>query len=98
MFPYSRIGDAPERIQVSTINLNDDWLNWKASAPIEVAAPAVSYEGADLPVIKSDAGLYYGKVRQLRDPYVYVEKNKWFLLYAAAGENSIAIGEIKISK
>lgn len=95
---YSRIGDAPERILLSTINLNDDWLNWKASTPIEVTAPATNYEGADLPVTKSDGGLYYGKVRQLRDPYVYVESNKWFLLYAAAGENSIVVGELKINK
>jgi len=95
---YSRIGDAPERILLSTINLNDDWLGWKASTPIEVTAPATNYEGGDLPVTKSDGGLYYGKVRQLRDPYVYVENNKWFLLYAAAGENSIAIGELKINK
>lgn len=94
---YSRIGDAPERILFSTINLNDDWLNWKASAPVEVAAPATNYEGADLPVSKSDAGLFYGKVRQLRDPYVFVENNKWYLLYAAAGENSIAIGELTIN-
>jgi len=92
---YSRIGDAPERILFSTINLNDDWLSWKGSAPIEVAAPATNYEGADLPISRSDAGLYYGKVRQLRDPYVYVENSKWYLLYAAAGENSIAIGELK---
>ncbi|MFT4153522.1 hypothetical protein [Parafilimonas sp.] len=95
---YSRIGDAPERILLSTINLDDDWLNWKASAPIEIAAPATAYEGADLPITKSKAGLYYGKVRQLRDPYVYAENNKWYLLYSAAGENAIAIGELKVSK
>ena len=95
---YSRIGDGPERILLSTINLNDDWLSWKASAPIEVAAPVTEYEGVNLPINKSESGLYYGAVRQLRDPYVYVENKKWYLLYAAAGENSIAIGELNINK
>ncbi len=95
---YSRIGDAPESIFFSTINLNDDWHNWKASTPVAVVAPATAYEGVDLPVEKSNAGLYYGRVRQLRDPYVFTENNKWYLLYSAAGENSIAIGELKISK
>ena len=93
---YSRIGDAPECILFSTINLNDDWHNWKASPPLAVVAPETAYEGVDLPVEKSNAGLYYGKVRQLRDPYLYVENNKWYLLYAAAGESAIAIGELKI--
>ena len=92
---YSRIGDAPERILFSKINLTEDWHNWKASTPVEVAAPTTEYEGADLPVTTSNAGLYYGKVRQLRDPYVYVEKGKWYLLYSTAGENAIAMGEIK---
>ncbi len=95
---YSRIGDAPERILLSTINLNDNWLDWKASAPIEVATPATEYEGVNLPIEKSNAGLYYGKVRQLRDPYVFTENNKWYLLYSAAGESAIAMGELKITK
>lgn len=93
---YSRIGDAPERILLSIINLTEDWHNWKASAPIEVAAPNTAYEGADLPITTSNSGLYYGKVRQLRDPYVYVENGKWFLLYSTAGENAIALGELHI--
>jgi hypothetical protein len=93
---YSRIGDAPERILLSKINLAEDWHSWKATAPIEVAAPQTAYEGADLPITTSNSGLYYGKVRQLRDPYVYVENGKWYLLYATAGENAIAIGALNV--
>lgn len=93
---YSRIGDAPERILLSKIDLTQDWHTWKASAAIEVAAPQTVYEGADLSVTASNAGLYYGKVRQLRDPYVYVENGKWYLLYATAGESAIAIGQLHI--
>lgn len=95
---YSRIGDAPERIVVSTIVLKDDWKTWTASAPIDIATPSEVYEGGDLPVAKSEPGLYYGKVRQLRDPFIYEEEGKWYLLYAAAGESSIVIGELHTKK
>jgi hypothetical protein len=91
---YSRIGDAPERILRTVILLNDDWNTWTASVPIDIAAPSENYEGVDLPVAKSVAGLYYGKVRQLRDPFVYEENGRQYLLYAAAGENAIVIGEL----
>lgn len=93
---YSRIGDKPERVLLSKITLLGSWLDWKATPPIEVAAPATDYEGVDLPVTESNAGLFYGKVRQLRDPYVYVENGKWYLLYSTAGESAIAIGELQI--
>jgi hypothetical protein len=91
---YSRVGDAPERIVESRILLNDDWNTWAASPPVDVAVPTEDYEGGNLPVTASVAGLFYGKVRQLRDPYVYVENGKWYLVYAAAGENSLVIGEL----
>jgi hypothetical protein len=92
---YSRIGDAPERILLSRIILNNDWKTWSPSKPVEIASPQTAYEGGNLPVIPSKAGLYYGKVRQLRDPYVFSEKGKLYLLYTVAGESGIAIGELK---
>jgi hypothetical protein len=92
---YSRIGDAPERIVLSKIALNGYWQTWTASAPTDIAAPAEQYEGVDLPIEPSAAGLYYGKVRQLRDPYLFEENKKWYLLYSAAGESSIVIGELR---
>jgi hypothetical protein len=33
-------------------------------------------------------------VRQLRDPFVYEENGRQYLLYAAAGENAIVIGQL----
>jgi hypothetical protein len=93
---YSRIGDAPERIVLSKIILNNDWNSWTASIPVDIATPTKDYEGGNLPVLKSEAGLYYGKARQLRDPYIFEEKGKWYLLYAAAGESSIVIGELHL--
>jgi len=93
---YSRVGDSPERILLSTIHLTDDWNNWTLSEPITVAEPQTDYEGANLPAGPSKPGLFYGLVRQLRDPYVYEEKGKWYLLYTAAGEHAIGIGELHL--
>ena len=33
---YTRIGDAPEHILMSTISLTNDWKNWVVSKPIEI--------------------------------------------------------------
>lgn len=95
---YSRVGDAPERILLSKIELTEDWNDWTPTEPVTVAEPKEAFEGADLPVEKSKAGLYYGKVRQLRDPYLFEENGRWYLLYSAAGENAIGIGELKVGK
>jgi len=91
---YSRVGDSPERILLSKIKLTDNWEDWTPTAPVTVAEPATDYEGADLPAEPSKGGLYYGRVRQLRDPYIFEEDNHWYLLYTTAGEHAIGIGEI----
>jgi hypothetical protein len=91
---YSRIGDSPERILLSRMTLNNNWNSWLPSAPVDIARPDENYEGGDLPISPSVTGSYYGRVRQLRDPCVYMEQGKWFLLYSAAGESSIVIGEL----
>ena len=93
---YSKVGDAPERIVLSKIILNNDWNTWTPSAPIDVAIPTEDYEGDDVPITPSKAGLFYGKTRQLRDPYVFEDAGKLYLLYSVAGESGIAIGELTI--
>lgn len=95
---YSRVGDKPEHIVLSKIKLTDDWKQWTATPSVDVILPEKEYEGAELPVTASKAGLFYGKTRELRDPALYVEGEKWYLLYSVAGEHGIAIGELKIKK
>lgn len=92
---FSRIGDAPEHLMVSEIKLDSDWKNWRASEPVTVLKPEESYEGVDLPVKISVGGLARGRVRELRDPAVYVEGDRKYLLYSVAGESGIAIAELK---
>ena len=92
---YTRVGDAPEHILLSKIKLTDNWNDWTPTKPVDIVAPEKDYEGADLPLTVSKYGMFYGKTRQLRDPAVYVEGSKWYLVYSVAGETGLAIGELK---
>ena len=91
---WTQVGDAPERILLSTIELGGDWMNWQASEPVEVLRPERSWEGADAPLEPSIRSVAYGMVNQLRDPAIYVEDERAYLLYAVAGESGIAIAAL----
>lgn len=91
---YSRIGDAPERIVVSYIDLTAEWRRWKASPPVTVIAPETEWEGGGMPLIPSKIDLAPGKVRQLRDPAIFRDAGQTYLLYSVAGESGIAIAKL----
>lgn len=92
---YSRTGDAPERIVVSSITLSNDWNEWNESNAIDVIQPEKEYEGIGFPNKPSQWG-QATNVRELRDPYVFEENGKTYLFYSIAGEMGIAMAEIKI--
>lgn len=91
---FSTIGDAPEKILLSTIALSGDWRGWKASQPVEVLAPHESYECANLPVKPSRAGESEGPENALRDPAVFSESRKVFLFYSVCGEQGIGGADV----
>jgi hypothetical protein len=91
---YTNAGDCPERILRSTIELSEDWTSWRASPPAVVLEPETEYEGGHLPLEPSRRGLVEGPVRQLRDPCVFREAERTYLLYSVAGESGIAIAEL----
>lgn len=91
---WTRVGDAPERIYASTVDLRPDWQRWRASAPVEVLRPERNWEGADLPVRPSHRSAINTEVNQLRDPAIFEEHGRTYLLYAVKGERGIAIGEL----
>jgi hypothetical protein len=93
---FTVVGDSPERIRLSTINLSDDWMNWTASDPIDVLTPALPWEGSEMPQQPSKRGLIDGMVNQLRDPAIYQEDERTYLLYSVAGESGIAIAELAL--
>lgn len=88
---YSMVGDCPERILCSSIDLSDNWDTWQASSPIDVLQPVEDWEGATLPLEPSIRGFAANPVNQLRDPAIYQEGNQHYLLYSFAGEQGIAM-------
>lgn len=95
---YTEAGEAPERILLSTVDLSADWRMWKASAPTEVLRPERSWEGAGLPVEPSRRGSIDVPVNQLRDPAVYEEDGRVYLLYSVAGERGIALARLELEE
>jgi hypothetical protein len=92
---YSRGGDTPEHILVSRVsNLDADWHGWVFSEPIPVLKPEYHWEGVDQPIEPSRFGAIYEPVHQLRDPAIFEEDDRLFLLYSTAGEQAIAIAEL----
>lgn len=91
---WTQVGDAPERILLSRIDISEPWESWRATDPIEVLRPEFDWEGADAPVEPSRRSVAYGMVNQLRDPAIFEEDGRTYLLYAVAGESGIAISEL----
>ena len=91
---WTQAGDAPERILLSTVDLAEDWTRWEETEPVEVLRAERAWEGAEAPVEPSLRGPVYRQVNQLRDPAIYVEEDRIFLLYAVAGESGIALAEV----
>lgn len=91
---YSRTGDTPERIVLSTVQLCDDWSKWVLSKPVEVIQPETDCEGIKYPLKTSFGGVAPKQARELRDPCVFEEDDRYFLFYTISGEAGIAMAEI----
>ena len=90
---WTQVGQMPERILLSTIDLSGDWSTWKDAEAVEVLRPERDWEGADAPLEPSVRSVAYGRVNQLRDPAIYTQDDRTYLLYAVAGESGIAIAQ-----
>ena len=66
-----QVGDAPEHIKVSAIDLAGDWMAWSETDAVEVLRPEFDWEGADAPLEPSVGSTAYGHVNQLRDPAIF---------------------------
>jgi len=91
---WTQAGHAPERIFLSTIDMTVDWMQWQASEPVEVLRPETEWEGAELEIAPSRRGHIDERVNQLRDPAIFEEDGKVYLLYSIAGEHGLAIAEL----
>jgi uncharacterized repeat protein (TIGR01451 family) len=95
---YTRVNDAPERVMVSTLVLSGDWTSWRLGPPTMVLAPEMDYEGANLPIEQSRDGPCNEAQNALRDPAIYREADRVYLLYTCKCEiGGIAIGELSLT-
>jgi hypothetical protein len=93
---YTQVGDVPERILLSEIDLTGDWAAWRPSASVVVLEPERDYEGGHLALRPSVRGLAPAPVRELRDPAVFEDADSLYLLYTVAGEKGIAIARMRL--
>ena len=91
---WTQVGHTPERILASSIDISRPFAEWKESDAIEVMRPERPWEGSNAPLEPSIRSVAYGHVNQLRDPAVFEERGRLYLLYAAAGEAGIGIAEL----
>jgi len=91
---FTNVGDCPERILRGRIDLARDWHAWTLDSIEDVLAPELAYEGAFEARVPSARGLADGPAFQLRDPAIYREALRTWLLYSVAGESGIAIAEL----
>ena len=95
---FTAIGDTPERVLMTTIELGGDWQSWRATNPIEVLRPERPYECADLPNMPSEPGDIEAPVRQVRDPFLFEEAGRSLLFYSTCGEQGIAAAVVELRR
>ncbi len=93
---WSRAGDAPERILISAVDLTPaDWNDWRATQGMEILRPELSWEGADLPELPTFRGEVPDAANELRDPYVFKDRDsRHYLLYVGGGERAIGMATL----
>ena len=93
---FTAIGDAPERVLMSSVGLVGDWTSWRAGEAVEVLRPGASYECVDLPNLPSAGGDIDVPAQQIRDPFVFEEDGRALLFYTTCGEHGIAGATIEL--
>ena len=97
---WTLVGEAPERILVSPIEIGgdwEDWSRWRVGEAAELLRPEFEWEGASLPLAPSVRGWAPEPVNELRDPAIFVEDERVYLLYAVQGERGIALAELEVA-
>ena len=95
---YSRIADAPERILLSVIRLdNRTFYEWDPGyPPQEILYPDELWEGKYFAILPSESGSSKVPVKQLRDPDIFEDNDgSLYLLYAGRGEDAIGLARLE---
>ena len=91
---WTRIGDAPERILYSTIDISLPWHHWYATEGQVILKPKFDWEGANLPISNSTVGGLTKQEHALRDPFLFEQNEEIYMLYAGGGETCIGIAKL----
>lgn len=91
---WTRVGDVPESILVSSVDISGDWQQWRHAGERVVLKPERDWEGANAPLEPSVRSTAYGLVNQLRDPAIFEEGEDIYLFYAVGGESGIAVARV----
>lgn len=78
--------------------LTGNWKSWRPSEPVELLRPETDEEGGNLPLVPSCFGAIHEPVRQLRDPAIYKEEGRLYLLYTGAGETNICCAKLEMKE
>lgn len=90
----TRIGDAPEHILHTEIDLHSDWPEWRPTAePAPVLRPELEWEGACEPIQPSIMGAE-GFTNALRDPCLFEDEGRVWMVYAGGGEHALGLAEL----
>lgn len=90
---FTRIGDAPERILHTTLDLSPPWPDWQVGPERELLRPERPWEGADQPLRPSFVGAT-AFANELRDPGVFAFEDRTYLVYAGGGEAVLGLAEL----
>lgn len=93
---FTAIGDAPERMLMTTIDMTKPWTEWRVGALVDVMQPETDYECVHLPIEKSAVGDIFEPARQIRDPHVFEDGGKTYLFYVTCGEQGVAGAEVTL--
>jgi hypothetical protein len=103
MIFWTQVGEAPEKIKLSRIDLREDWSDWNESDAVEILRPKLAWEGGEAPLMPSRRSTAYGLVNQLRDPAIFIDapgrsEERVYLFYAYGGESGIGVAELDMQK
>jgi hypothetical protein len=92
---FSCVGQMPEHIMATVVDMSGPAALWKAKGTLEVMRPEQAWEGASVAAAHSVGGKSLELENSLRDPGVFREGGQAWLIYAAAGEHGMGIVKVK---
>ena len=93
-FVFSRVGDTPECILHCPIAMSHDPRDWRFGPITKLLNPDEPWEGFGKDPVKSAEGSARGWIPELRDPCLFYDEERLWLLYSGGGERGIGVAEM----